>query len=435
MKFQAVFEKVMNEMAKPGNFMVNRTYYHGTPSLEYAIEIFKNGFKPGDMERRSVTVPMQNTVYFTDNVGFAMVYALAPVAYDYGQSDASKYGIVFEIPGSELVDVYPDEYNMHHILYGLFSIYVNKVPVSDMKIASTNREFPAKQMKWLYELSRKTIGDGGIRFLLDNYGTDSSEDEQTMLDLSKELIRFMSDQQRLQVMELFNTDIAHRKYRIRPSIGWLVRKADAKKYRKDGGNFFDIARKVTRADVEKLAGKHGYVAPQKNSDMDMNIDGAIAKGDYEHVNEIFEHAIDLLQEGADAETVNRMGGNAGGLFIWACMHDRVDLVKEFIKAGLNIDVRDRIQNTPLIISSATNDGIDMAKILLDAGADVDARGENNQTALMIASLHGNDNIVRFLLDRGADAGARDKFGWTPLMFAKSGKKRNTVEILKQHMTR
>ena len=96
-----------------------------------------------------------------------------------------------------------------------------------------------------------------------------------------------------------------------------------------------------------------------------------------------------------------------------------DKIKELIKSGADVNMKDEHGYTALMLAYRTQ----TAQLLIEAGADVDAHDNNGETALMWASAQGNVDRVKLLIKSGADVNAMDKTcGDTALMRA------NTVEI-------
>lgn len=91
-----------------------------------------------------------------------------------------------------------------------------------------------------------------------------------------------------------------------------------------------------------------------------------------------------------------------------------------IDAGANVNARNRLGDTPLLIA-VRNGRVNILKALLDKGADVNEQDERGQTALMVAagnvaSGDGSKDIraVKLLLARGANVNIKDNFGLTAL---------------------
>ena len=93
-----------------------------------------------------------------------------------------------------------------------------------------------------------------------------------------------------------------------------------------------------------------------------------------------------------------------------------DLVSTLLAQGIDPDVRDDRELTPLIV--ATNIGnIVAVKILVEAGADVEAKNVDGQNALMYASQNGYIEIVTFLLEHGVGIDISANDASTALFFA------------------
>lgn len=96
-----------------------------------------------------------------------------------------------------------------------------------------------------------------------------------------------------------------------------------------------------------------------------------------------------------------------------------DKIKELIKSGADVNMKDEHGYTALMLAYRTK----TAQLLIESGADVNARDNNGETALMWASAQGNVDRVKLLIKSGADVNAINKtFGDTSLMCA------STVEI-------
>lgn len=105
-------------------------------------------------------------------------------------------------------------------------------------------------------------------------------------------------------------------------------------------------------------------------------------------------------------------------------------VETFIRAGINVNARDKDGSTPLMIASERGDA-EMAGVLLKNGADPNAGDIDGYTALMFASYSGNLEIAKLLVAGGADVNARDKDGWTAVMFASVEEKADIVDFLRK----
>jgi ankyrin repeat protein len=114
----------------------------------------------------------------------------------------------------------------------------------------------------------------------------------------------------------------------------------------------------------------------------------------------------------------------------------IELVKELLDGGANIEARNEKGKTPLIIaceSSGSKSSFEMVIFLLDRGADIEARENGGFSSLHYASRYSKSNssieTVKLLLDRGANIEGRSKRGWTPLILTSGYSKDSTLETI------
>lgn len=93
-----------------------------------------------------------------------------------------------------------------------------------------------------------------------------------------------------------------------------------------------------------------------------------------------------------------------------------DAVQVFLSCGVDLEVRDERDWTPLMIS-AFNGNEEFALLLIKCGAKITARDRTGYTPLHWAAYNGYDKVVKLLLDKGADPNIQSQFGWTALMQA------------------
>ncbi len=96
-------------------------------------------------------------------------------------------------------------------------------------------------------------------------------------------------------------------------------------------------------------------------------------------------------------------------------------VRQALASGAEVNIRNRLDQTPLELAFMYPPCPDMAKMLIEAGADPNARDEHNYTPLHRAVMIGNLELVQMLLQRGADINAVGRWGCTPLHLAVHGK--------------
>jgi ankyrin repeat protein len=127
----------------------------------------------------------------------------------------------------------------------------------------------------------------------------------------------------------------------------------------------------------------------------------------------------LLAKGADPNTKRADGATA---LHWAAHWDDVELVRDLLAGGANVDATTEYGLTPLALSAenGTNASGDIVELLLQKGANPNLLRASGETVLMTAAFAGNVKAVEALLARGANPNAKEKVkGQTALMWAAS----------------
>jgi ankyrin repeat protein len=101
-----------------------------------------------------------------------------------------------------------------------------------------------------------------------------------------------------------------------------------------------------------------------------------------------------------------------------------------IKAGANIDFKDRLGNTPLLLAVDRNQ-VEMAQLLIDVGAALDIENRQGMTPLMVAASRGNAAIVQALLAKGANVRKTDFTGRDALSWAQDSRRQSVVQLLQR----
>ena len=101
---------------------------------------------------------------------------------------------------------------------------------------------------------------------------------------------------------------------------------------------------------------------------------------------------------------------------------RIDLVRQLLDLGVDVNQVDEQGRTPLIVSIESLPEVfsfdNIVHLLLNRGADINQRGGHwNKTPLLACSYGGKTELARLLLDRGADVHQMDDDGVTPLIGA------------------
>lgn len=98
----------------------------------------------------------------------------------------------------------------------------------------------------------------------------------------------------------------------------------------------------------------------------------------------------------------------------AARADEVERIKVLLKAGADVNARDKYGKTPLYLAMAGGRTPAVVEVLLDAGADPDSRDEKGRTPLHYAGPGKTPGVVAALVRAGADPNARTAGGMTPL---------------------
>ena len=93
----------------------------------------------------------------------------------------------------------------------------------------------------------------------------------------------------------------------------------------------------------------------------------------------------------------------------------VECIKECIRQGVDINIRDEFRRTPVMIASQKS--TDVLRYLIDEGADLDCVDGNRFAAINIAAFDGDVECLKLLVDAGVDVNHKTIGGETPLMHA------------------
>ena len=109
----------------------------------------------------------------------------------------------------------------------------------------------------------------------------------------------------------------------------------------------------------------------------------------------------------------------------AAQHNHVELVKELITAGSDVNLS--VDNMTPLFFAAQNGNSEIVKVLIEAKADINASPFEGCTPLYIAAQNGHEVIVKDLINAGANINISAE-GYTPLCIAKQ---KGHIEIVKE----
>lgn len=117
------------------------------------------------------------------------------------------------------------------------------------------------------------------------------------------------------------------------------------------------------------------------------------------------------QQGNESQTVSK--NSAPEMDIQAAIiSGNLEVVKQHIDAGTDINKIDPMSGSSPLITAATFGKIDIAKTLIDAGADLSIKNNDGSTALHSAAFFCRIEIVQMLIDAEVDKSIRNNFGAT-----------------------
>jgi ankyrin repeat protein len=110
-----------------------------------------------------------------------------------------------------------------------------------------------------------------------------------------------------------------------------------------------------------------------------------------------------------------------------------NVVSFLLENGADVDDRDLIDQTPLIIASQ-HGCKDIVELLLKADSNIKHKNQQGETALISATQEGHIDVVKILLDTGADVNEQNAEGETPLMLAINLRhKKELVDLLRMNL--
>ena len=116
-------------------------------------------------------------------------------------------------------------------------------------------------------------------------------------------------------------------------------------------------------------------------------------------------------------------------FFDAIEKNKISVVRALINAGINVNVKLNIYDTPLTLA-ARNVHNEIVKMLLEANAEINVHDDwDRYTPLIRAAESNNKALVQMLIGAGADVNAQNIFHKTALYYAVKSGNKDTVEVL------
>ena len=136
-----------------------------------------------------------------------------------------------------------------------------------------------------------------------------------------------------------------------------------------------------------------------------------------------------IKAGANVNEKDSLGRTP--LMIASKSNQNPEVIKILIKAGANVNERNSEGRTPLMSASASNQNPEITETLIKAGANVNDRTPEGVTPLMLTAYNNtNPEVIETLIKAGANVNEKDSLGRTPLMIAsESNQNPEVIEIL------
>ena len=102
---------------------------------------------------------------------------------------------------------------------------------------------------------------------------------------------------------------------------------------------------------------------------------------------------------------------------WAAIIGNAEVTKLLISEGANIEIKGTIFKSSPLLFACQNGRTKIVETLLENGADINAKSSNGTRAIHFAAQSGKTEIVKILLQKGLDINCKNDDGETPLYYA------------------
>ena len=129
----------------------------------------------------------------------------------------------------------------------------------------------------------------------------------------------------------------------------------------------------------------------------------------------------LRKKGYSAENLDRQGDNGATALILASREGAIDIVRDLLGNGVNINLTNNDGNNALWFACFGN-YLNLMRLLINSGINLDNQNDNGVTILMYAASSGKVEAVQILLSAGANSNLRNLDDFRAIEFS------STVEI-------
>ena len=135
----------------------------------------------------------------------------------------------------------------------------------------------------------------------------------------------------------------------------------------------------------------------------------------------------------NGSSVNPPGGPENTTLHSAAAYGDLEMVQVLVlDYGIDVDVRNTVDATPLIFASIFTNTTEVVRWLLDHGANPNAPVLNGSTPLHQAIFHGRMELAPILVEHGANVETKDEEGTTPLDYATDEQRDEIIKLLLEH---
>lgn len=93
----------------------------------------------------------------------------------------------------------------------------------------------------------------------------------------------------------------------------------------------------------------------------------------------------------------------------------LEIIKNLIIIGANVNIKDENKNTPLLYAALYYNNPEIIDLLINSGADINNRNILGANAVMIALYNNNIEVFDRIIKRGGDVNCQNNGGWSSLM--------------------
>ena len=131
---------------------------------------------------------------------------------------------------------------------------------------------------------------------------------------------------------------------------------------------------------------------------------------------------------SNPKSLDSVNDNGSTPLILACYYNNVDVVKELIIQGAELD--SKIDMGTALMAAVVKGNKEIVLFLLENGSNPNLKDANESTALIYATLFKNKEIMTILVNYNADLSLKDSRNFTALDYAKQYNDEELIKILK-----